>query len=168
MQYEIKAIPTTYAGVNFRSRLEARWAAFFDLCGWTWDYEPFDLNGWSPDFLIKGLTLPVLVEVKPIDLAEPITVETVNAYTKAVLHSGSEHALLLLGLGPVDEFSLGSAIHTSPYGGKIYADMAGEDNLLRWREAGNRVQWRGKSEEPHYQSINDIVRRAADRARNSA
>ena len=25
------AHPTRYAGVNFRSRLEAKWAAFFDL-----------------------------------------------------------------------------------------------------------------------------------------
>lgn len=28
------AIPTTYADVQMRSRLEAKWAAFFDLCGW--------------------------------------------------------------------------------------------------------------------------------------
>lgn len=68
MQYTIKAIPTTYAGVNFRSRLEARWAAFFDLCGWEWDYEPFDLEGWAPDFMLKGKT-KALVEVKPIDFS---------------------------------------------------------------------------------------------------
>lgn len=66
MKYSIKAIPTTYAGVNFRSRLEARWAAFFDLCGWDWDYEPFDLAGWAPDFMLKG-KVKALVEVKPID-----------------------------------------------------------------------------------------------------
>ena len=66
MTYTIKAIPTTYAGVNFRSRLEARWAAFFDLCGWKWDYEPFDLDGWAPDFLLKG-KIKALIEVKPID-----------------------------------------------------------------------------------------------------
>jgi hypothetical protein len=33
-------IVTEYAGARFRSRLEARWAAFFDLCGWRWEYEP--------------------------------------------------------------------------------------------------------------------------------
>lgn len=66
MHYNIKAIPTTYSGVNFRSRLEARWAAFFDSCGWEWDYEPFDLEGWAPDFMLKGKTR-ALVEVKPID-----------------------------------------------------------------------------------------------------
>ena len=70
--YNIKAIPTTYAGVNFRSRLEARWAAFFDLCGWEWEYEPrFDfITGWLPDFMIKTSACHVLAEVKPIDLAQ--------------------------------------------------------------------------------------------------
>lgn len=66
MIYDIKAIPTRYAGVNFRSRLEARWAAFFDLCGWKWEYEPFDLEGWCPDFLLKGKRR-ALIEVKPIE-----------------------------------------------------------------------------------------------------
>lgn len=67
--YTIKAHPTTYAGVNFRSRLEATWAAFFDLCGWEWEYEPFDLEGWTPDFLLKGNTR-CLIEVKPVDFSE--------------------------------------------------------------------------------------------------
>ncbi len=65
--YTVKAHPTTYAGVNFRSRLEARWAAFFDECGWEWEYEPIDLKGWSPDFSIKGHKGDILVEVKPVD-----------------------------------------------------------------------------------------------------
>jgi hypothetical protein len=57
-------IPTTYHGVRFRSRLEARWAAFFDLLQWSWCYEPFDLDGWIPDFALKA-DRPILVEVKP-------------------------------------------------------------------------------------------------------
>jgi hypothetical protein len=36
----IKAIETRYAGHRFRSRLEARWAVFFDHLGITWEYEP--------------------------------------------------------------------------------------------------------------------------------
>lgn len=36
----IKAIETRYAGCRFRSRLEARWAVFFDQLGITWEYEP--------------------------------------------------------------------------------------------------------------------------------
>jgi hypothetical protein len=36
----VKAIPTRYAGCHFRSRLEARWAVFFDTLGIRWEYEP--------------------------------------------------------------------------------------------------------------------------------
>ncbi len=51
----IKAIETRYNGYRFRSRLEARWAVFFDALGIEYDYEPegFDLGdaGWYlPDF----------------------------------------------------------------------------------------------------------------------
>lgn len=57
-------IPTTYAYSDMRSRLEARWAAFFDLIGWSWVYEPLDCDGYIPDFLIKGKR-PFFVEVGP-------------------------------------------------------------------------------------------------------
>lgn len=65
--YRIAAHPTKYGDVMFRSRHEATWAAFFDKLGWAWDYEPFDLIGWVPDFLLRGFGEDVLVEVKPTD-----------------------------------------------------------------------------------------------------
>ena len=37
---EIKAIETYYKGCRFRSRLEARWAVFFDAAGIKYEYEP--------------------------------------------------------------------------------------------------------------------------------
>ena len=52
----IKAIETRYKGYRFRSRLEARWAVFFDALGLEWEYEPegFDLNGiyYLPDLKV--------------------------------------------------------------------------------------------------------------------
>ncbi|MBN6054558.1 hypothetical protein JYK22_21630, partial [Nonomuraea sp. RK-328] len=52
----IKPIETHYKGCRFRSRLEARWALFFDHIGARWDYEPqgFTINGrpYLPDFLL--------------------------------------------------------------------------------------------------------------------
>jgi hypothetical protein len=62
----MKARPTKYGGFTFRSRLEARWAAFFDACGWQWDYEPAEFDGWVPDFLLKTKKQRTWVEVKPI------------------------------------------------------------------------------------------------------
>ena len=51
----IKPIETRYKGYLFRSRLEARWAVFFDALGIRFEYEPegFDLGGgdwYLPDF----------------------------------------------------------------------------------------------------------------------
>lgn len=36
----IQPIQTSYAGHRFRSRLEARWAVFFDAMKIDWEYEP--------------------------------------------------------------------------------------------------------------------------------
>jgi hypothetical protein len=56
MKTELKAIETSYAGCRFRSRIEARWAVFFDHLGIGWEYEPqgFDLPSgrYLPDFLL--------------------------------------------------------------------------------------------------------------------
>lgn len=54
----MKAIETTYKGYRFRSRLEARWAVFFDALGLKWAYEPegFELGGgvrYLPDFRVE-------------------------------------------------------------------------------------------------------------------
>lgn len=62
----MKAIPTMYHGRQYRSRLEARWAAFFDVLGWRTEYEPVDFDGWIPDFVISEAET-VYVEVKPVD-----------------------------------------------------------------------------------------------------
>lgn len=62
----IKAIETRYAGCRFRSRLEARWAVFFDTLGMRWEYEPqgllVDGEPYLPDFWLPDLRL--WVEVK--------------------------------------------------------------------------------------------------------
>jgi hypothetical protein len=92
----MKAIPTTYRGIQFRSRLEATWAAFFDAAGWQWEYEPFDMDGWIPDFaLASALTAPepVLVEVKPISAFAPEVAAKIDA-------ADQEHEVLLVGIGP--------------------------------------------------------------------
>lgn len=86
-------IPTTHAGTNFRSRLEARWAAFFDLVGWSWTYEPFDADGWIPDFLIAG-ERPFLIEVGPCSTHDQFR----DKATKPLTHS--ELPTLVVGVGP--------------------------------------------------------------------
>ena len=56
-EMKIKALETEYAGCRFRSRLEARWAMFFDRMRIKWDYEPdafaTSMGNYLPDFSIR-------------------------------------------------------------------------------------------------------------------
>lgn len=66
----IKPIQTRYAGYLFRSRLEARWAVFFDHLKLDWAYEPegFQLPSgtfYLPDFRVMMRGHPVWFEIKP-------------------------------------------------------------------------------------------------------
>lgn len=68
----IKAIETRYNGYRFRSRLEARWAVFFDTAGIPYEYERegYDLGGvrYLPDFWLPVHQL--YVEIKPWDIGD--------------------------------------------------------------------------------------------------
>lgn len=69
----LPAIPTLYNGVSYRSRLEAKWAAFFERLHWPFEYEAIDLNGYIPDFILA--TGPTAVECKPITTFDEDAVE---------------------------------------------------------------------------------------------
>jgi hypothetical protein len=108
-------ITTYYRQARFRSRLEARWAAFFDLVDWSWTYEPLDANGWIPDFLVAG-DAPFLVEVGPCILLSEFSSKAAKALAAfPPEHDGCEledhedcppgappeRVTLILGVGPL-------------------------------------------------------------------
>ena len=70
---EIKAIETYYKGYRFRSRLEARWAVFFDAAGIKYEYEPegfefYNFEKRKTDRYLPDFFLPQFgcyAEVKP-------------------------------------------------------------------------------------------------------
>lgn len=90
----IKAIETRYAGCRFRSRLEARWAVYFDTLGIGWEYEKegFNLDGvfYLPDFWLPQVQM--WAEVKPVAL----TREEESKVCSLAEESGF-HALMLVG-----------------------------------------------------------------------
>lgn len=122
--YSVPAIETVYSGCRFRSRLEARWAAFFDLCGWRWVYEPVDFHNWFPDFALVGdKGNHVFVEVKPISRRDSDLEVRLEA-------SGCEDEMLVVGLTPfMDGWSSGSLgwLHQGLFRGSFIGD---------WDEAG--------------------------------
>jgi hypothetical protein len=80
----IAAIPTTYAGVRFRSRLEADWARAFDDKRIRWAYEPQGVVvggvAYLPDFWLPDLSTVVEVKgfVRPLDPSKIIGLARAN------------------------------------------------------------------------------------------
>lgn len=103
----ISAIPTRYKGYHFRSRLEARWAVFFDTMGCQWQYEP---NGYQladgslylPDFLIhEGFSEAAYIEVKPpVESALKVGLANCRALLEVV---GASISLISMVVGPPGE-----------------------------------------------------------------
>jgi len=86
------SIPTTgIQGIRFRSRIEAQWAEMFTKLGWEWEYEPIDLNGYIPDFIIKFPYRHLLVEVKG-----ETNMTNIQQYTDKIVKSGWEGEFLLV------------------------------------------------------------------------
>lgn len=90
-------IETFYKGYKFRSRLEARWAVFFDALGWEWQYEAegFELpcGRYLPDFYFPEIN--AYAEVKPVELSE-------TEYQKCIELKSQSGAEVFLLVGPPD------------------------------------------------------------------
>ena len=75
IRMSIKAIPTELGGVTYRSRLEARWAAFFDALGADpiFEHQGYEVHGkgYLPDFYLAAWK--VYVEVKPAHPGAQVT-----------------------------------------------------------------------------------------------
>jgi len=145
----MSAIPTTYANVRFRSRLEARWAAFFDLVQWRWEYEPLDLDGYIPDFVIEFGNANRLVEVKPA-----LQLTDYHEAQAKILNSGWAGPASCVG-AKIGRFSysdcacLGSELmdhnqSTRFWSPWLISNLDHEPASRIWREAGNAVQWKAR------------------------
>lgn len=159
-------IPTLYANVLMRSRIEAKWAAFFDLLGWPWEYEQLDLAGYIPDFILPFSAGRLLVEVKS-------TEEDIDIAKAKIEASGWEHEALIVVSAATPEIGAFLELNTDAFSwadaglffclncgrNSVHASSgnwacrlcgAGDGNAHvghfnpaeKWAAAGNRVQWR--------------------------
>lgn len=154
-----RGLETNYNSYRFRSRLEARWAVFFDALRLPYRYEPegFDLgNGvyYLPDFWLPGLQL--WVEVKPApEMYDQATMEKCSRLAAA---TGKTCIALVGDVWPVDE-----RVEQSHF---IHSGEGCWDNAQRWCQCPNcgaiGFQFRGWSErlpcacrDPHGSSRKD-------------
>lgn len=79
MSNNISPIETEYDGRRFRSRLEARWAIFFNQVGlpYEYEYEGFEMDGirYLPDFYIPSLDRWFEIKGKPLTSKELVKSE---------------------------------------------------------------------------------------------
>lgn len=126
----MKAIETRYAGHRFRSRLEARWAVFFDHLGVEWEYEPqgYVVGGtpYLPDFRLLNLPYPrpVLFEVKGPPLDD-------DAY-ELMLHRLGVQNVVLVAVGQIPRPDRVAASGPVDSGGLVRFGSNQEPDVLWW------------------------------------
>lgn len=144
----IQAIETLYAGCRFRSRLEARWAVFFDHLGIEWQYEPqgFETNygRYLPDFRLSHVRRPrpTTNRIGALDYADrghPLWIEIKGELPEdenAVLRPTSfandlpsdERFAFLIGDIPRDAVT--GDVWSKDIGGFVACDLFGEHNEI--------------------------------------
>lgn len=136
MSKGFRPIPTEYNGYRFRSRLEARWAVFFDAIGLRYEYEPegyetYDGIKYLPDFYLPDLG--VYFEVKRASVGEE---EKKKILQKIEEFAYNRHSLIICFGDPVNddlyfygnesddggggEFNIKVTISESPYNDGYY------------------------------------------------
>lgn len=103
----IRAIETHYAGCRFRSRLEARWAVFFDALSIAWEYEPqgYELSTgrrYLPDFLLPECGTWIEVKGSDAQLDRELIV-TAALELPRMANGDGETGPKLMVLGPMPE-----------------------------------------------------------------
>lgn len=129
----MKAIETHYAGCRFRSRLEARWAVFFDHMDIEWQYEPEGFETphgrYLPDFW-----LPQMEKWIEIKGGAPTKKDLDRAFHVAEAEADKGHRFSML-IGdvprePVDVMGTGipaimTTVYAQPMGEFIFVPMPG-------------------------------------------
>ena len=119
----IKAIETQYKGYKFRSRLEARWAVFFDAIGADWEYEKegYELEDgtrYLPDFWLRfheELDWGAFIEIKP---TAPNDEEISKLY---MLAKGTDQTVMAF-WGKFEWDSWYAMVYRKGYGGECFIE----------------------------------------------
>lgn len=147
MGYEIKPKPVFYNGLYFRSRLECRWAAFFDMMGISYEYEPdyVTTEDWLPDFEMI-CNRQFLVEIKPlaywddelfIKLFKNATNYNILIFHEEIyIHANDSRVYLGKAVAPEGKIKLlDFALNPHKFG------LSKLQIINLWKEAKNKTMW---------------------------
>lgn len=134
MSNYVKPIETLYNGYRFRSRLEARWAVFFDEAGIKYQYETQGFTDgeekYLPDFYLPDFD--TYAEVKG---DEERYHDDIRRMCKIISGRGSDvRRLLVLGDIPYDEESNGIYWFPVLYYHPLHDSVVREYRTIIWRE----------------------------------
>ena len=116
MRKNIQSIDTLYRGVYYRSRLEARWAVFFDALDVKFNYEIVGMSfgnvRYLPDFQLPDIMGGVHVEIKP----QAITKEEQNRLDEimATTRDADMRLWVIAGYPAQGEYSIEVNTHDGP------------------------------------------------------
>jgi hypothetical protein len=139
MIYEEKPIQCLYKGRIYRSKLEVTWSIYFELLGFSYEYEPIDFKYWFPDFLICTDAINYYVEIKPIT---EIDIKTTKKMEKCLHAHNNSFGIILCGLFPIEN-SFGWVFNYNQW---TMLNKIGniENNIVKWNEAKNIVRYEHK------------------------
>jgi len=147
--------------INFRSMIEAKWAYIFDKLNLNWEYEPFELKGYIPDFIIIIDDKQILIEIKSdLNIWENKNTD----YEHKIKSSGWINDFIILGgnIKKDNEFSylIGYGYMDNKYS-KIFLKKTKNNSIIfsidnntynnnlidnldqLWIESKNNYQWKG-------------------------
>lgn len=162
----LKAIETRYGGCHFRSRIEARWAVFFDALGVVWEYESegFELPGgrYLPDFWLPDLRF--WQEIKGL-------FPTPEEIAKACELAAAAELPVLIFHGNIDAGALGGFAHPD---GTFYSRTYAWAQCVKCaridvidRDAWQRVQCPVCKQATTYRLSSPALRKAYEAARST-
>jgi hypothetical protein len=167
----MKAIPITYQGIQFRSKLECRHYNFMKKIGWNIEYEPEvkDVYGYQPDFelfseieanedgfILGGCSHSAkryFIEVKPISSQSEFYSDAYKSFRDKVYKSGILKKGILFIVG--NNLKLRNDA-TDNYGGKIFVyafKMLDEDKINNQEERNDSLCSFSGCPEGNYEGI---------------
>ena len=135
-----------YNGIQFDTRLEAAWAAFFDLAEWEWWRSPENVEDWKPDFKVTfecshsecGGSHTLLISVLPVESLNELSGHPALSYQFPVPNTDADGGALF----GSDPAATQWVIAHGAGGGveDVYLRVDNADEL--WRQALTKVQKR--------------------------